>query len=1269
MMKKVVFSLFCISGFVTMALAQVTTNDLILKKAAIDYKIAGNQNYAKARSMAKAKGWALTIKTRDGRTGVLVGVDPFGFPKYYINSNNIIAAATTRANQLWPGGETGLNLSGSSANMKNKLGIWDGGAVLGTHVELVGRVTQKDSPSSTDDHATHVSGTMIASGVNPLAKGMAFGAQGMIAYDYTNDIAEMFGEASNIVLSNHSYTIVGGWNYNSDQSRWEYWGLPNSTEDYKFGYYSSDSQSLDSMAYNSPYYLIVKAAGNWRGSTGPDVGQPYYRLNASGTMVSAGNRPAGISSNDSYDGIIWDCGAKNILTVGAVSGIPGGYTRKEDVVMSSFSSWGPTDDGRIKPDVVADGVNVLSSVATTTTSYATYSGTSMASPNTTGSLFLLQEYYSKLKSGAFMRSATLKGLAIHTADEAGFYPGPDYQFGWGLLNVEKAAAVITAAVPSNNATTSNHLMYENTLNNGQTYTTNVVASGNGAIRATICWTDVKGNVDNVNILNNRTKKLVNDLDIRITKGSGTTLKTYYPWTLDVNNPATGAVPGDNITDNVERIDIDSTVPGQVYTITVTNKGTLARGSQAYSLLVSGVGGASYCASTSGGGGARIDSVSFKNLHVVNSAGSKTYTDNTSYIATIEPSQTVPIAIKLSTNGSTSNNRIVKVFIDLNNNGTFESSELLATSGVLTSASQLYTTNISIPGSVTVGNICLMRIIVQETSNASDIQACGTYGQGETQDYSVKVVPASNDVLINQILSPAGGDCANNGSAFLTVSIKNNGSADQSRVPVAATITGGGTTLNFSAVYPGTVSALTTVNYTFQTPFTTTAGTTYTISATTNLAADQIVSNNQAVATIAIAAKGTSPAGAGELCGTSAILKVSNAVATNNYFWYSSTTTTTPFAPGVSATTTTIPPDKTYYLGKEAKVSVGPVNKLVYASGGYNSFYNNFVKFNNAVPVTIENARLYIGNPGKITFTLADLISDDVTTGSYSYQPISAVTLDVYATNPNPTPGAVSGNLAADSGAVYYLNLPVPTTGDHIIIIQCQSGNDRADSASIFRNNQITGTTYPLGIPGIMTFTGNSANTGGSLESQYYYFFYDVHINTGACVSDRVAVTAVPAPVPVISQQADSLLSSISTGNQWYLNDSIIAGATNNHYKPTKSGKYKVIVTDSFACAQVSNVITYVVTAIANVQAEEIKLKVSPNPNKGIFNLSFEVTTKADLTIDILNSAGRKVYTSSTPDFIGTYSKQITIDDVSSELYVIKIQHDKKVYVSKLLIQR
>lgn len=1270
MMKKTALVLACICVFAGISSAQEFTNTRILKQASVGFKISGDENYAKALSMARAKGWALSFTSREGRVAVLTGVDDFGHPKYVTTNNNTIAAATTRANQLWPGGSSGLNLSGSSANMKNKLGIWDGGSVLATHQELTGRVTQKDNPSATSDHSTHVAGTMMASGVNPSAKGMAFGVQGIVAYDFNSDLTEIASEAPNLVVSNHSYSIISGWNYNSSQSRWEFNGRSTDNEDYKFGYYSSDAQALDSIAYNAPFYLIVKSAGNTRTETGPAVGQPYFRYNSSGQMASAGNRPAGISSNDSYDGISWDCGAKNILTIGAVSGLPGGYSRKEDVLMSDFSSWGPTDDGRIKPDVVADGVNVLSPINTSNTAYASYSGTSMASPNAAGSLFLLQEYYSKLKGAtSFLRSATLKGLAIHTADEAGTSPGPDYQYGWGLLNVLKASEFITNFAAKNNDTTSPTLMYENSLAQGATFTKTVIATGKGPLSATISWTDVKGNVDLQNVLNNRTKNLVNDLDIRVTRGS----KTFFPWTLDVNNPSFAAAPGDNSTDNVERIDVDSTIPGQIYTITVTHKGTLARGSQAYSLLVSGVGGVAYCTSASGGGGARIDSVNFKTIHVLNSAGAKTYTNNTNYVADIEASQTIPISIRTSTSDASTNPRIVKVFIDFNNNGTFETSELVATSGVLASTSTVFNANITTPANLTVGNICLMRIIVQETSTATDIAACGTYGKGETQDYRVRVVNPSNDVSISGIVSPSTADCGTS-AQYVTVTLKNNGSVDQSNIPITASIATGSTVVaNLAFTFPGPLSAGSTFNYTFQTPITTSGGTAYTLTAATALTADQNAANNTLVSTFLTPSKPAAVSAAGNICGTTVTLKVVSPDA-SNYYWYSTATATSPFAVGSTVTTTTIPTDKTYYVAKEAKVSVGAANKAAFTAGGYNMFVYNYVKINNTVPVVLETARMYIGYPGKIRFTLANLISES--SSSFNYQPLASTTVDVYPTTPTPTSGAVTGNNATDTGAIFNLNLPVSTVGDHIIIIECLDKKGVLDTvtnlgATIFRNNGITGTTYPIGIPNIMSITGNSAhNTTGASDNQFYYFFYDMKVNTGACVSDRVAIVATTAPVPVITQSADSLVSSISSGNQWYLNDTtVLSGSTGKSFKPTKSGKYKVIVTDAFGCQQTSNTISFVPTAINNVSATEIKLNVFPNPNRGSFNLSFEVTDKADLSIDILSETGQKVYNSTYPNFTGKFSKQITLDGLSSEFYILQIQHNKKNYVQKILIQR
>jgi hypothetical protein len=1272
MMKKLVLIIVGFCGLSGLVSAQTVTNTRRLNELTASLKLTANANYTKAVTLARQKGWPLTFATRNGGKAVLVSVDMFGLPQYYVTFNNTIAAATTGASKLWPGGTSGLNLSGSSPNMKNKLGIWDGGSVFSTHVELAGRVTQRDNPSSVSDHSTHVAGTLMASGANPAARGMAWGILGLIAYDFTSDLSEQTVEAAGgLLVSNHSYGFNAGWVQNTNQNnRWEFYGRFGENEDYKFGFYSTEAAALDELAYNAPNYLIVKSAGNQRSENGPLVGEPYFRFNAQGQMTSAGARPSGISSNDGYDIIVEDIGAKNILSVGAISGIPYGYSRKEDVVLSSFSAWGPTDDGRIKPDIVADGVDVLSSVNTTTTSYAAFSGTSMASPNAAGSLFLLQEQYSKLKGAtSFLRSATLKGLAIHTADEAGPTPGPDYQFGWGVLNVKKGSDVIAAAVPLNNPSTSAHMLVEQSLAQGVPYTTTVVASGKGPLQATICWTDVKGTVETANLLNNRTKKLVNDLDIRITKGSGASLKTYLPWTLDVNNPSAAAVPGDNVVDNVERIDIDSTVPGQTYVITVTNKGTLVKGPQAFSLLVSGVGGSAYCTSASGGGGARIDSVNFKTIHVLNSPGSKTYTDNTNYIADIETSQSIPFSVRVSTADATNNPRIVKVFIDYNNNGGFEGSELVAFSSALPATSSVFNGTITTPLGLITGSIYLMRIVVQETSVAADVSACGNYAKGETQDFRVRVVSPSNDIAISDIVLPVSNECYSN-AQYVTINIRNNGSVDQSNVPLTVAVASGSTSVaSLAFTYPGPIPALTTINYTFQAPFATSAATTYTITATASASTDQNPSNNFAVSSLITPGKPVVSA-TGEICSTNGILKVTNPESNGNYYWYTSAVSTQPLALGTTINTATIPTNKTYYVAKEIKTTVGPANKMVYPSGGYNIFYNNFMKFDAAAPLVIETSRLYIGYPGKVLIVLGTDY-EDLGNGSFRISTVDQALLDVYPTTPTPAKGLVAANNTADTGAIFALNLHVPSAGSYVLLVRCLDPNgvrDDVNGSTIFRNNGLTGTTYPMGVTNLMTFTGNGA-TG--MEQQFYYFFYDLKVRSdGGCGSDRKEVIAFDAQVPVVSQVADSLVSTIATGNQWYKDNVLIIGANGKTYKPSVTGgAYKVVVTDAFGCQQTSKPVDFVITAIPVFDPQEIKLMVSPNPNNGIFNLSFEVTGKADLSIDIVSSSGQKVFNNTLRDFTGRYSKQLDLSNESSEFYILKIQHNKKNYIQKVLIQR
>lgn len=486
---------------------------------------------AEALALAAVNGWKEFIDIENGGQAELVGVRATGEPIYYATDNRE-GAITTRTNKVHTGGGAGLDLNGEDM----VAGIWDGGRVRETHQLIGGRSTQVDGTSAISDHSTHVAGTMVGTGdvASGSAKGMAPLAT-LVAYSFNNDEAEITAAAANgLLVSNHSYGIQA-----SGQPLWY------------CGYYDSNARDLDEIVYNAPFFLPVCSAGN--------------------------DRQSGANTGDGgYDYLTDKSVAKNNIVCAATNEVLN-YTGPASVVMSNFSSWGPTDDGRIKPDLSAKGVNMLSSTGVSNTSYANFSGTSMATPNISGSLVLLQQHYNNI-NGNFMLSSTLRGLALHTADEAGTTVGPDYRFGWGLLNTERAVEVIT-----NNGNTSE--IREISLTQGQTYTLEVQSDNINDLMASITWTDPAGVVPPAGVEDAFIPALVNDLDIRVTEvGGGGTV--FAPWKLDPNNFSAAATTGDNIVDNIEKVEIDG-ASGR-YTIEVTHKGTLTNAAQTFSLIVTGI---------------------------------------------------------------------------------------------------------------------------------------------------------------------------------------------------------------------------------------------------------------------------------------------------------------------------------------------------------------------------------------------------------------------------------------------------------------------------------------------------------------------------------------------------------------------------------------------------------------------------------------------------------------------------------------------------------
>ncbi|MFC1733881.1 S8 family serine peptidase, partial [candidate division KSB1 bacterium] len=515
----------------------------------------------------------------DGRIIQLMRVDN-SFPVYNITTN-LAAAISTRTNTLWTGGSLGLNLTGSGYD---KIGEWDGGAVRATHQEFDdgmggSRVTQGDSPGSTSGHSTHVAGTMVAGGYDASAKGMAFEAT-LTAYDWNSDETEMATEAAaGMEVSNHSYSHITGWEYDCNaDGLWCWYGVVSvsTTEDYRFGFYSSYSEDLDDLMYDAPYYLSVWSSGNDRNDYPASQPTTHWYHNGSSWVTTSLVTRDNDGGSTGYDCIGSYGTAKNVLTVGATEDVAS-YTGPSSVVITSFSSWGPADDGRIKPDIVANGASLYSSYSTSDNAYANSSGTSMAAPNTTGTLALLQQYYQQTHGSTPMYAATLKALVINTADECGSNTGPDYQFGWGLLNAEAAALMIA------DDTLQNVIDHQTITTGSPFYSRVVYSNGNEPLQVTIVWTDPAGtpvlaSVDPSNVM------LVNDLDLRITKGA----TTYYSWKLDRNNPSNAATnSAENNVDNVEQVFIASPAAGS-YTITVDYDGTLTNSTQSFGIIINGI---------------------------------------------------------------------------------------------------------------------------------------------------------------------------------------------------------------------------------------------------------------------------------------------------------------------------------------------------------------------------------------------------------------------------------------------------------------------------------------------------------------------------------------------------------------------------------------------------------------------------------------------------------------------------------------------------------
>ncbi len=422
--------------------------------------------------------------------------------------------------------------------------VFDAGTALASHADFGGRLTARDG-SGLGDHPTHVAGTIGGDGTASagLYTGMApgvtiesFGFQpaggGIFLYNDPGDIAADYGSAINnfgAVLANNSI------------------GTNTCTNGFACeitGDYGITAQLIDSIVRGSlgAPIRIMWANGNERTSDGTC------------------NRciDEGVHTPEGYHSTAPPACAKNHLTVGAMN--------SNDDSVTNFTSWGPCDDGRLKPDVSAPGCESSDDNGVTSCSssgnYSTKCGTSMASPTTCGAAaLLLEDFRNQFPALPDFSPSTLKVLLAHTAKDLQNV-GPDYKTGYGLIQITDAVVFMRSAQ-----------FTEQAMSQGATHSVFVeVEPGTPELRFTLAWDDAPGTP-------NVSPALVNDLDLRAVSPS---LGTVFPWTLDPDNPGTPAIQtrADHV-NNIEQVVVDAPEAG-TWTIQVIGF-DVPEGPQLYSL--------------------------------------------------------------------------------------------------------------------------------------------------------------------------------------------------------------------------------------------------------------------------------------------------------------------------------------------------------------------------------------------------------------------------------------------------------------------------------------------------------------------------------------------------------------------------------------------------------------------------------------------------------------------------------------------------------------
>lgn len=142
------------------------------------------------------------------------------------------------------------------------------------------------------------------------------------------------------------------------------------------------------------------------------------------------------------------------------------------------------------------------------------------------------------------------------------------------------------------------------------------------------------------------------------------------------------------------------------------------------------------------------------------------------------------------------------------------------------------------------------------------------------------------------------------------------------------------------------------------------------------------------------------------------------------------------------------------------------------------------------------------------------------------------------------------------------------------------------------------------------------------------------------------------PTPNITINGNVLTSSSSTGNQWYLNGNLIAGATQQNYTAQQNGNYHVVVTNANNCSAQSNTLAFTTVGIADLERVGVT-SVYPNPTNGLLNIQFS-DNQQDVQLEIYDVSGRVHIQKRVMTISQNSVETLNLDNLTTGVYTLRI---------------